>query len=73
MIPTPTPLPPPEVAPITINASDYRIWQFADDAIQLWNYDPNIGTAIQIVVVVALVMAFVLLLMFLIQDIMSEE
>ena len=73
MFPTPTPLPVPPVAPITFDAGNYRIWQFADEAIQVWNYEPNLGPVIQIAIIVAIVIIFVVLLTHLIQNTMDEE
>ena len=72
MLPTPTPF--PDVAPaINLDAGDYRIWQFADDAIQVWNFEPNFGLMVQVAIVAILVVGFVTLLIRLIQEIMSEE
>lgn len=59
-IPTPTPFAYGTIDHgITINSSDYRIWSFADDAINVWNYNPAVGQVIQTAIIIILVIAFV--------------
>ena len=72
MLPTPTPMP-QGVPMINLNAGDYRIWQFTDEAIQIWNYDHNLGLMIQIGIIVIIVVVFVALMIRLLQNTMSEE
>ena len=45
-----------------LNASDWSIWNYADDAINIWNYEPNLGLVIQTAVLLVLVVAFVMIL-----------
>lgn len=72
MLPTPTPLP-PGVPMITLNSADYRIWQYTDEAIQVWNFNANLGLMIQIGIIVVAVVVFVILIIRLLQDTMAEE
>lgn len=72
MLPTPTALP-PGAPMINLNAADYRLWEYTDWAIQAWNYEPNLGLMIQIAIIVIAVVAFVWLMIRLLQDTMSEE
>lgn len=62
-IPTPTPYAYETIERITtVNASDWNIWAFADDAINVWNYNPVVGQVFQTMIVVILVIAFVIVL-----------
>lgn len=73
-IPTPTPYAYETIERITtLDAGDYSIWNFADDAINVWNYNPTVGLVFQTVVVLVLIIAFVIILTKLIQMIMSER
>lgn len=62
--PTPTALPVAPAAPINVNPSDWRIWQFADEAIMIWNRanDFHAGTVIQIAVLLVMIIFFVVYL-----------
>jgi hypothetical protein len=72
MLPTPTPLP-PGAPMVTLNAGNYRIWQFTDEAIQVWNFDRNLGLMIQVGILVLIVIVFVAMMIHLLQNTMSEE
>ena len=72
-IPTPTPYAYQTVEYITaLNPSDWSIWNYTDEAIQIWNYDPNLGLVVQVGIIVVIVVIFVALMIRLIQDTMSE-
>lgn len=70
MPPTPTALPPGSPM-ITLNASDWRIWNYTDEAIQAWNFHPNLGTVIQIAIIIIIIVAFVGLMIRLVQGYMN--
>jgi len=73
-VPTPTPYAYETIERITaLEASDYSIWNFADDAVNVWNYNPVVGQVFQTVIIVILVIAFVILFTKLLQMIMSER
>lgn len=62
-IPTPTPYAYVVTERITaLDAGDWSIWNFADDAINIWNYYPPLGDVIQVAVVFILTIVFVMLL-----------
>ena len=62
-IPTPTPYAYETVEYITaLNPSDYSTWSFADDAINVWNYQPAFGTMVQTAIVIVLVIMFLTIL-----------
>ena len=54
-IPTPTPRPPPPPAPIIIDAADWSLWHFVDEAVGWWNEYPSVGHVVQIVLAFMLV------------------
>jgi hypothetical protein len=63
-LPTPTPYAFVVTERITaIDASDWSIWQFTDEAINIWNYSPVVAPVIQTAVIVILIIAFIMLLM----------
>jgi hypothetical protein len=73
MPPTPTPLPPPGPPLITL-PSGYNIWNFADEAIMIWNTAGSSRTqVIQIAIIVIIVVAAVVLLTRYVRSIMEEE
>lgn len=58
---TPTALP-QLVAPITINAANYRIWKFTDEALTLWQMaTPTRTQVFQIAILVVILIVFVFL------------
>lgn len=70
--PTPTALP-QIVAPITINASNYRIWKFTDEALTLWQMATPARTQVfQIAILVVILIVFVFLATRLIQSLGHE-
>lgn len=70
--PTPTLLP-NIVAPITINASNYRIWKFTDEAITLWQIATPARTQVfQVAILVVIVIVFVFLAIRWIQSLTNE-
>lgn len=71
--PTPTPLAYAVHQYVTINPNDWAIWQFADESINYWNYYHNLGLVIQIAIIVIMVIAFVVLMIRLIQQTMNEN
>jgi hypothetical protein len=64
-IATPTPYAFEALAPriTAINPSDWGIWNYTDEAINIWNYNSAVGAVIQTAVIIILVSAFVMLLM----------
>lgn len=72
--PTPTPLPPPPIAPVVVNANAWRIWNFADDAVTMWNsyLGHSRAQVLQIAIIVVLVILFVFLLINWLQTITDE-
>ena len=44
--PTPTPYPAPPENIFPVEVPDYRLWDFADDAIQAWNRIPVFWTQV---------------------------
>jgi hypothetical protein len=59
---TPTPLPPAELAPISLNANMWRIWNFADDAIMVWQQMGSSRTQVfQVALLLVLLIGFVYL------------
>lgn len=60
---TPTPLPPPMMtAAVQIQASEYRVWAFADDAIMVWQQiGPSRTQVLQVGIIVVIVIAFAML------------
>lgn len=71
MLPTPTFMPPGSPM-INLTASDWRIWNYTDEAIQIWHFYPNLGTVIQMAVVIIIIVAFVGLMIKLVQGYMNE-
>jgi hypothetical protein len=64
-LPTPTAYPTVEAIdmPITaVNASDWSIWEFTDEAISIWNYEPTLGQVIQTAIIIILVISFMMIL-----------
>lgn len=60
--PTPTPLPPAPLAPITLNANMWRIWNFADDTIMVWQqFGRGPQQVLQITVLMVMLIGFVFL------------
>jgi hypothetical protein len=72
-IPTPTPYAYEAVEYITLNASDWSIWNFADDAINVWNYEPLLGQLVQTALVIVLVIIFVVVLIRQLQKLQGDE
>jgi hypothetical protein len=72
MLPTPTPLPPGSPM-VNLTTSDWRIWSFTDEAIQVWHFYPSLGTVIQFAVLIILIVAFVALMIKLVQAYMNES
>jgi hypothetical protein len=73
MLPTPTPLPPVVATPaFTIDPADWSIWNATDEAIQIWNYDYRVGLVVQTFILVLLIVGFVWLMMYLIQNTMEN-
>ena len=72
---TPTPLAPVTSLPVTINAGQWRIWAFADEAILMWNRanDAHLGTVLQIAILLVMVIFFVPYLTRLAQSLVNEE
>jgi len=59
--PTPTPLAAAPASPLVFDAGLWRIWAFADDAIMIWQQMQrhNMGTVIQIAVILVIIIFFV--------------
>jgi len=57
---TPTPLAAAPVAPVVLNAAQWRIWQFTDEAIMLWNQSNrwHVGHVFQIAAILIIVIFF---------------
>lgn len=72
MLPTPTAMP-PGAPMVTLNAGDYRIWQFTDEAIQVWNYEPNLGLMFQVGILIVIVVVFVVIIIGLVQSMTEQE
>ncbi len=73
MYPTPTPLPPVTAVPIAISAEDWGIWQYTDEAIQIWNRTGSGTVVIQWAVILIIVISFVGLMIYLVQNLMNER
>jgi len=59
---TPTPLPAPPTAQVAIQAAQWRVWAFADDAIMVWTeIGPSRTQVIQVAIIVVIVIAFAML------------
>ena len=61
MMPTPTPLPPPEE--VALQMPDISLWDMAPDAIQTWNSASTITVTFQAVVLVGLIL-FIMMALF---------
>jgi len=72
MFPTPTPLP-VSTPMITLNPDSFRIWEFTDEALHLWDAYPSAGLAFQWTIIIFLIVVFVVLLIKLFQEMMSER
>lgn len=73
MLPTPTPFPDVVATPaININAGDWRIWNYTDEAVQIWNRMGDGATVIQIAVIIVIVISFVAYLAMAIQSLKDE-
>lgn len=73
-IPTPTPWAYETTEYITtINPSDWSVWSFADDAINVWNYNPVVGQVVQTAIVVILVVTFLVILVRQLQELQSRD
>jgi hypothetical protein len=72
--PTPTPLPAAPVAPVVIDAAQWRIWEYTDEALMFWNQANawHVGTVIQIAVLLVMVIFFVVYLTRLAQSLTNE-
>jgi ABC-type sulfate transport system permease component len=72
--PTPTPLPDVPLAPVVIDAARWRIWEYTDEAIMIWQQmqERNMGTVIQIAVLLVMVIFFVVYLTRLAQSLTNE-
>lgn len=66
ILPTPTPIANASEALINITAAEFRIWRFAPDIVQYWNYanrEFSAGLVIQIAVITVMIIALVPLVM----------
>jgi hypothetical protein len=62
--PTPTPMPPAPPAPIVIDVSQWRIWNFVDEAVMVWQQITPARTqvfqvAILVAIIIIAVVAFI--------------
>lgn len=73
MLPTPTAMPVVSEPIITISSDSFRIWEFTDEAVQIWNHQPNFGLMIQWGIIIAIVATFVVLMIHLLQKTMDQE
>lgn len=72
-MPTPTAFPPATELLIVVDPADWQIWNFTDEAIQVWNFEPNLGLVIQVSIIIILVVAYVAMLIKLIQQLMDKD
>ena len=72
--PTPTALPAAPAAPIIYNAASWRIWAFTDEAIMVWQQMQrhNMGTVIQIAILLIIVIFFVSYVVSLLNSVTNE-
>lgn len=61
MLPTPTPFDPASNPnPIDMSVIDgFSVWEFAPDAIGMWNQAEGVGSGIQIAIFMGLIIAFI--------------
>lgn len=57
----------------TINPSDWSVWSFADEAINVWNYNPVVGQVVQTGIVVILTVTFLVILVRQLQELQSRD
>lgn len=73
MPPTPTPLPPAPAAPILINAAQWRMWNFTDDAIMIWQQiTPARTQVLQVAILLGIIVVFIFWVMGLIKSLTDE-
>lgn len=61
--PTPTPLPPAPIAPVALDPIDWRIWNFTDEVIMVWQgFGAGRQQVLQIAILLAIIIGFVYLL-----------
>ncbi len=61
------------VAPVVISAAKYRIWNFTDEAIMLWQWaTPARTQVLQVAVLIAILAAFVFIVIRWIQSLTNE-
>lgn len=66
--PTPTPMPPAPPAPIVIDVAQWRIWNFVDEAVMVWQQITPARTQVfQVAIIVAIVIIAVAGLIYWIQ------
>lgn len=65
---TPTPFPDVIAPQIVIDAGDWGLWNYTDEAIQAWNKTPGGGAVIQYAVLLIIIISFVALLIKLVND-----
>lgn len=72
--PTPTLLPNPGIPPVNINSSNFRIWNFTDESIMIWQ---QMGSSAQNVFQIALILVIIIVaigvVMFWIKQIPNES
>lgn len=49
------------------------LWDYTDEAITMWNYDPNAGSVVQLAIIVVMVIGYVYMLITLIQRLMDND
>lgn len=59
---TPTPWPPGDPAPLDLSSWDIGLWQSTDVAINYWNYYPQFGQVLQLIMLALLIFYIVRLL-----------
>lgn len=71
---TPTPLPPAGTPQVIIEASNWRIWRFADEAIMVWQQGKiyHADLVVQLGIILIIIIAFVYLTRKWLQGISNE-
>lgn len=71
-VPTPTMY--AEATPIVVlDQADYTLWNYTDEAINVWNYFPPVAPVLQIMVILVIVVGWVAFMGKLIQTIMDAR